>query len=589
MEAWLREHEGELQVTALPFLDRFELLPWYAACDWIAIPSFYDGLPNVLVEAAALGIPMLAARAGGMVDVLEDGRTAFLFDPGDEARCAWALQRAARLDEAARAARWARPAARWPRPSSTRSSRSRATSRRSTRDPGEPAAGARVILYYALGGGLGHLDPRAQGARGARVRRRRCSPPRASRGDPRVTGGLPVLRVPRELGRDRDALPRLARRRAHRARADELIVDSFPGGILGELCGMTLPPARHVARPLRWPAYAARLDGPLPRYDVIYELEPLSASTRGPARPRAAARRCRGRAARARRCVDEPHWLVVHSGPERGARRSCSRTRSRRRGSSSSARAGPQRLPERRRVARRLPRRAAPRPRRADRHRRRLQPDAGDRAPARPSHLRAVRARARRPVRARVTAVLVTGGGGFIGSHLVDRARKPRARRARARQLRDRRRENLRAVAGEIELIEGDVREAEQRPRRARRLRGRLPPGGAGRRSRGRSQDPLASNATNVDRDAQRAARGARRRRAARRLRLLLLGLRREPELPKREDGPPLPISPYAAAKLAGEGYCRASRDAVTGSRPSRCATSTSSARARTRDRSTRR
>ena len=56
---------------------------------------------------------------------------------------------------------------------------------------------------------------------------------------------------------------------------EELIVDSFPGGILGELCGMELPPARHVARRLRWPAYALRLDGPLPRYEVVYELEPL--------------------------------------------------------------------------------------------------------------------------------------------------------------------------------------------------------------------------------------------------------------------------------------------------------------------------
>jgi glycosyltransferase involved in cell wall biosynthesis len=99
MEAWLAAHEGELRYTALPFLDRYELLPWYAACDWLAIPSFYDGLPNVLTEAAALGVPMVAARAGGMVDVLDDGRTAFLFDPGDEARCAWALQRAARIEE----------------------------------------------------------------------------------------------------------------------------------------------------------------------------------------------------------------------------------------------------------------------------------------------------------------------------------------------------------------------------------------------------------------------------------------------------------------------------------------------------------
>jgi glycosyltransferase involved in cell wall biosynthesis len=97
LETWLAEHE--LPVTTLPFLDRYELLPWYAACDWVAIPSFYDGLPNVLVEAAALGVPMIAARAGGMADVLTDGETALMFDPGDEARCAWALQRAARLPE----------------------------------------------------------------------------------------------------------------------------------------------------------------------------------------------------------------------------------------------------------------------------------------------------------------------------------------------------------------------------------------------------------------------------------------------------------------------------------------------------------
>jgi glycogen(starch) synthase len=99
MEDWLAIHGGEISHTALPFLDRFELLPWYAACDWLAIPSFYDGMPNVLVETMALGIPLLASRTGGMADALEHGRTALLFDPGDEAGCAWALQRAAALDE----------------------------------------------------------------------------------------------------------------------------------------------------------------------------------------------------------------------------------------------------------------------------------------------------------------------------------------------------------------------------------------------------------------------------------------------------------------------------------------------------------
>jgi glycogen synthase len=99
MEEWLQAHGEEIRFTLLPFLDRYELLPWYAACDWIAIPSFYDGLPNVLIEAAVLGVPMLASRVGGMADVLEDERTALLFEPGDEAGCIWALQRAARLSE----------------------------------------------------------------------------------------------------------------------------------------------------------------------------------------------------------------------------------------------------------------------------------------------------------------------------------------------------------------------------------------------------------------------------------------------------------------------------------------------------------
>ena len=103
MEQWLQDHDGELAFTMLPFLDRYELLPWFAACDWIAIPSFYDGLPNVLIEAAALGIPMIASRTGGMADVLGDGETALLFEPGDEAGCAWALQRAAQMPAAERA------------------------------------------------------------------------------------------------------------------------------------------------------------------------------------------------------------------------------------------------------------------------------------------------------------------------------------------------------------------------------------------------------------------------------------------------------------------------------------------------------
>jgi hypothetical protein len=170
-----------------------------------------------------------------------------------------------------------------------------------------------VILYYALGGGLGHLT-RARKVLEALGTEATLLTASRFAGDPRVTGELPVLRVPRNLGHDRRRFRDWLEGALAALRPAELIVDSFPGGILGELCGMTLPPARHVARRLRWEVYAQRLTGPLPRYDVNYELEPLSAEHAralvGPVErlglPIAPA---------GAPLLDEPHWVVVHSGP----------------------------------------------------------------------------------------------------------------------------------------------------------------------------------------------------------------------------------------------------------------------------------
>jgi glycogen(starch) synthase len=86
-----------LSVTRLPAVDRFDLLPYYLACDFVVLPSHYDGFPNVLIEAAALGRPVLASRVGGMRDLVADGESALLFEPGDEAGARRALVRAASL------------------------------------------------------------------------------------------------------------------------------------------------------------------------------------------------------------------------------------------------------------------------------------------------------------------------------------------------------------------------------------------------------------------------------------------------------------------------------------------------------------
>jgi len=99
MEAWLEAHREQVAFTTFPFLDRYDLLPYYAACEMVVVPSFYEGLPNVLVEAAGLGIPALASTAGGMADVLVDGENAILFRAGDPHGCRRAIERAATIGD----------------------------------------------------------------------------------------------------------------------------------------------------------------------------------------------------------------------------------------------------------------------------------------------------------------------------------------------------------------------------------------------------------------------------------------------------------------------------------------------------------
>jgi glycosyltransferase involved in cell wall biosynthesis len=93
--ALLDAHAGALCYSLYPFGDRYDLLARYTACDMVAIPSFYDGLPNVLLEAASLGVPLVASTAGGMGDLLIDNRHGYLFHPGDAGGCRAAIARAA--------------------------------------------------------------------------------------------------------------------------------------------------------------------------------------------------------------------------------------------------------------------------------------------------------------------------------------------------------------------------------------------------------------------------------------------------------------------------------------------------------------
>jgi nucleoside-diphosphate-sugar epimerase len=152
--------------------------------------------------------------------------------------------------------------------------------------------------------------------------------------------------------------------------------------------------------------------------------------------------------------------------------------------------------------------------------------------------------------------VLVTGGAGFIGSHIVDRLLAEGHSVRVLDNFSTGRRENLLDVLSDIELVEADIESYEHVQNAVSGCevvlhQGALP-------SVPRSvQDPLRSNATNVTGtlNVLLAARDSGVRRVVYASSSSIYGA--SPELPKHEGLMPQPISPYAVAKLAGEGFCR--------------------------------
>jgi len=70
-----------------------ELPMWYRSAELVVLPSDSEGVPNVLVEAAACGIPFVATRVGGIPEIAHLS-PARLVAPGDPAELARAIEEA---------------------------------------------------------------------------------------------------------------------------------------------------------------------------------------------------------------------------------------------------------------------------------------------------------------------------------------------------------------------------------------------------------------------------------------------------------------------------------------------------------------
>jgi glycosyltransferase involved in cell wall biosynthesis len=86
-----------------------EIARWYAAADVYAHPALGDNLPLTVLEASAAGAAVVASRVGGVPEIVEDGVTGALVEPGDHValglKCVDLLRdkaTAARLGAAAR-------------------------------------------------------------------------------------------------------------------------------------------------------------------------------------------------------------------------------------------------------------------------------------------------------------------------------------------------------------------------------------------------------------------------------------------------------------------------------------------------------
>lgn len=102
--------DGAAGVTQLGELPAAAVQGEMARAVALVVPSIcYENFPRTIVEAFASGLPVLASRIGALAEIVTDGETGLLFEPGNPrdlaAKMAWALANPARMMEMGNKAR----------------------------------------------------------------------------------------------------------------------------------------------------------------------------------------------------------------------------------------------------------------------------------------------------------------------------------------------------------------------------------------------------------------------------------------------------------------------------------------------------
>ena len=67
------------------YVEQRDLPPWYRAADVFVLSSDFDNSPNVVLEAMASGLPVVATDVGGVADLLDAPAGGSLVPKGDAA------------------------------------------------------------------------------------------------------------------------------------------------------------------------------------------------------------------------------------------------------------------------------------------------------------------------------------------------------------------------------------------------------------------------------------------------------------------------------------------------------------------------
>lgn len=87
------QKKGEIinQINLLKIKNKVEILSWkenleqhFRKSKFFVLPSLYEGLPNILIDAINNGIPCIASKCSGSMDILKNNKSGLIFDINDK-------------------------------------------------------------------------------------------------------------------------------------------------------------------------------------------------------------------------------------------------------------------------------------------------------------------------------------------------------------------------------------------------------------------------------------------------------------------------------------------------------------------------